>query len=130
MANILDKYSDTLNETMASPANPVVNAKAQRQHILRKRDIRAIKALTKALREHNKLVKEEVARRKAADAAEHEAATKQQTAESGRGQNGKDFLNKLGDAICKAVPRVLTALASSFFGWLIKRSTEKILKTS
>lgn len=112
MANLLDKYGDTTDE-VAVPVSESAG-KAERQPALSKKERKIFKALTKALRKHNKLLKEESERRR----AEEEAV---ETPARSKHDNGvRGFLVKLGDAICKAVPKLLTTLAPLAFGYFFK----------
>ena len=130
MANMLDKYVDAVDE-VAAPATESISktkAKAKRQRFLKKKEIRALKALAKAFRKHNELMEQEAARRKAEEDAAEKAVAKQASKnESDNGMRG--FLHKLGNAICKAVPGILTTLTTLIFGHFVKmRSTGKALQ--
>ena len=111
MANILENYNENLPAEEVTPGNENSSA----AEWFRK----------------NKLLKEEFEQKKAErEAAEAERAVAKQAADSGRGQDVKGFFNKLGDAICKAIPRVLTTLVPLLFGWLIKaRPTGRVPQT-
>lgn len=117
MANLLDNYNENLPCEEAVSSNENVNATKW----FRKRERKVLKAIRKMVKRQNKLLKEELNRKKAErEAAEAERTVAKQDADSGQGQDMRGFFNKLGDAICKAIPRVLTTLVPLFFGWLIK----------
>ena len=116
MADMLDKY-DVEDETTVPTGEPV--CKSERQRVLKKKDLKALKKLVKALRKQNKLRKQEAARRKAEEEAAEEAAAAKVSKD--KSNNGvRSFLVKLGDAICKAIPKVLTTLATLAFGFFFK----------
>lgn len=95
--------------------SPCVDATSQPKQKKRRGKHKALKALTKALKKHNKLLKKE----------QQQRDTEQQQQEDGIKKNNcrnvKGFLVKLGDAICKAVPAILTAFATAAIGCLFNR---------
>lgn len=123
MANILEKYSENLPGEEVIPDNE--NSGAAKWFYKRERKV--LKKIKKIVKRQNKLLKMELEQKRAErEAAEAEKATAaKQAAEANQGQDMKGFFNKLGDAICKAIPRVLTALVPAFFGWFIKKSARK-----
>ncbi len=127
MANILENYNENLPAEEVTPGNENSSA----AEWFRKRERKLLKAIRKMIKRQNKLLKEEFEQKKAErEAAEAERAVAKQAADSGRGQVVKGFFNKLGDAICKAIPRVLTTLVPLLFGWLIKaRPTGRVPQT-
>ena len=128
MANLLDNYNENL------PGEEVVsgNKNAAADKRFREKEQKVLNAIRKMVKRQNKLLKEELNRKKAErEAAEAERVAAKQTADSGQRQNVRGFFNKLGDAICKAIPRVLTTLVPLFFGWLIKvRPAGRVPQTS
>lgn len=117
MANLLDKYENTTGE-MVVPAGESAG-KAEQQPVLSKKERKIFKALAKALRKHNKLMKQEAERRRAEEEAT-EKANRRKDDSSTRG-----FFNKLGDAICKAIPKVLTAIATVALGFFFNRKPSR-----
>lgn len=117
MANLLDKYENTTGE-MVVPAGESAG-KAEQQPVLSKKERRIFKSLAKALRKHNKLLKQEAERRRAEEEAT-EKANRRKDDSSTRG-----FFNKLGDAICKAIPKVLTAIATVALGFFFNRKPSR-----
>jgi len=113
---MFDKYN-TPETAPVSAGEPVGKAKAKRQRILKKKEIRVLKNLAKAVRKHDKLMKQEAARRK----AEEEAAA--QTAKRKNGDDGKGFLNSFAKAICKALPQIVTAVVTGVLGFFFKRKS-------
>lgn len=63
MANLLDKYENTTGE-MVVPASESAG-KAEQQPALSRKEQKIFKALAKALRKHNRLLKQEAERRRA-----------------------------------------------------------------
>lgn len=123
MADIFDKYRDATDE-IAVPVSESAG-KAERQPMLRKKERKIFKALAKTLRKQNKLMKQEAERLQAKEETIVETATKD-TDKSKRDNGARGFLSKLGDAICKAVPKLLTTLATLAFGYLVNtRFTRK-----
>ena len=108
MANLLDKYENTTDE-MVVPASESAG-KAKQQPALSRKERKIFKALAKALRKHNKLMKQEAT----------EKANRRKDDSSTRG-----FFNKLGDAICKAIPKVLTAIATVALGFFFNRKPSR-----
>jgi len=106
MANMLDKYRDAV-DGMAVPSAESTG-KSKKQRVLKKKELRAIKSLAKALRKMNKLDAER--RKLEEDAAERAAVMRADTRKDSNEK--KNFLSKLGDAVCKAVPKILTTLAT------------------
>lgn len=124
MANILENYNENLPAEEVTPGNKNPSA----AEWFRKRERKLLKAIRKMVKRQNKLLKEELNRKKAErEAAEAERAVAKQAADSGQGQDMRGFFNKLGDAICKAIPRVLTTLVPLLFGWLIKARPARIV---
>lgn len=117
MANLLDKYENTTDE-MVVPASESAG-KAKQQPALSRKERKILKALAKALRKHNKLMKQEAERRRAEEEAT-EKANRRKDDSSTRG-----FFNKLGDAICKAIPKVLTAIATVALGFFFNRKPSR-----
>lgn len=117
MADIFDKYGDATDE-IAVPVSESAG-KAERQPMLRKKERKIFKALAKALRKQNKLLEQEAERRKAEEEAT-EKANRRKDDSSTRG-----FFNKLGDAICKAIPKVLTAIATVALGFFFNRKPSR-----
>lgn len=118
MASMLEKYRDVADELPApiddNETVEMSSSKAKRLDYYKKRELWVLKRLTKALRKQNKLLKMEAERRK----AEEEAAV---TAEKDKcDTRKKGFLKNLGDAICKAIPKVLTTLVTLAFGYFFK----------
>lgn len=107
MANMLDKYADTIDE-ISVPADEFDGKAVKRQDISRDELENIIKRLRKKLRKQKE-------RRKAAEKAAAERSEKQENSSRVMG-----FLSKLGDAICKAVPKVLTTLVTLAFGCFFK----------
>lgn len=124
MTNILENYNENLPAEEVTPGNKNPSA----AEWFRKRERKLLKAIRKMVKRQNKLLKEELERKKAErEAAEAERAVAKQAADSGQGQDMRGFFNKLGDAICKAIPRVLTTLVPLLFGWLIKARPARIV---
>lgn len=129
MADFLEKYSDTENAVNSPAKKTPCDYKLESR--LKKKDLKNLKRLTKAIRQHNKLLAQEAERRKAEEAVAAEAARLKAEEEakeadkrkSGRGVRG--FLTKLGDAICRAVPKVLTTLATLAFSWFVKNKLDR-----
>lgn len=117
MANLLDKYGNTTDE-IAVPAGEFAGT-AEQQPILTKKERRIFKNLAKAFRKYNRLMKQEAERRKAEEEAT-EKANRRKDDSSTRG-----FFNKLGDAICKAIPKVLTAIATVALGFFFNRKPSR-----
>ena len=117
MANLLDKYGNTTDE-IAVPAGEFAGT-AEQQPVLTKKERRIFKNLAKAFRKYNKLMKQEAERRRAEEEAT-EKANRRKDDSSTRG-----FFNKLGDAICKAIPKVLTAIATVALGFFFHRKPSK-----
>lgn len=112
MATILDKYENNTNE-IAVPVGESAG-KAEQRYALSRKERKIFKALAKALRKHNKLLKQEAERRR----AEEEAV--ETTARSKHDNGVRGFLVKFGDAVCKAVPKVLTTLVTLALGYFFK----------
>ena len=117
MATILDKYENNTNE-IAVPVGESAG-KAEQRCALSRKERKIFKVLAKALRKHNKLMKQEAERRKAEEEAT-EKANRRKDDSSTRG-----FFNKLGDAICKAIPKVLTAIATVALGFFFNRKPSR-----
>lgn len=118
MANIFDKYTDVPGEA-ATPINEPIS-KAERQRGLKKKDLKVLKKLAKALRKQNRLMKQEAEKRKADEEAANAKTATTEKANKDKSNNGvRGFLGKLGDAICKAMPKVLTTLATLAFGYFV-----------
>lgn len=117
MANLLDKYGNTTDE-IAVPAGEFAGT-AEQQPVLTKKERRIFKNLAKAFRKYNRLMKQEAERRKAEEEAT-EKANRRKDDSSTRG-----FFNKLGDAICKAIPKVLTAIATVALGFFFNRKPSR-----
>lgn len=117
MANMLDKYVETVDEA-AIPASKPIN-KAKRQLVLKKKELRVLKKLAKALRKQNRLMEQEAEKQKSEEEAAK--ATTTEKANKNKSNNGvRGFLGKLGDAVCKAIPKVLTTFATLAFGFFFK----------
>ena len=117
MATILDKYENNTNE-IAVPVGESAG-KAEQRCALSRKERKIFKALAKALRKHNKLMKQEAERRRAEEEAT-EKANRRKDDSSTRG-----FFNKLGDAICKAIPKILTAIATVALGFFFNRKPSR-----
>lgn len=117
MANLLDKYGNTTDE-IAVPAGEFAGT-AEQQPVLTKKERRIFKNLAKAFRKYNRLMKQEAERRRAEEEAT-EKANRRKDDSSTRG-----FFNKLGDAICKAIPKVLTAIATVALGFFFNRKPSR-----
>lgn len=117
MATILDKYENNTNE-IAVPVGESAG-KAEQRCALSRKERKIFKVLAKALRKHNKLMKQEAERRRAEEEAT-EKANRRKDDSSTRG-----FFNKLGDAICKAIPKVLTAIATVALGFFFNRKPSR-----
>lgn len=127
MANLLDKYGNIADE-VAVPVSESAG-KAGQQLALSKKERKIFKALAKALRKHNKLMKQEAARRETEEEATKTAA--KDTDKRKRDNGTRGFLDKLGDAICKAIPKLLTTLATLAFGYFVnKRFAGKALQVA
>lgn len=114
MPTMFDKYDDNLDDATVTAQEQICKAN---KRLLKKKDRRAIKSLTKAIRQQNKLIEQEAERRRAEEAMKSE---KFKTA------NGAGcFLSKLGDAVCKAVPKILTTIVTLAFGWFVKAKFDK-----
>jgi len=117
MANIANKYVDATSERSVSADKPRYN-KDYRQRVLKRKELRAIKKLAKCIRKYNKLQEQEAARREAEEDNTKKAPEKVNKRKVDSGAGG--FFRKLGDAICKAVPMILTALAKVAFDHFLK----------
>lgn len=117
MATLLDKYENTTGE-ITVPAGEFAGT-AEQQPVLTKKERRIFKNLAKAFRKYNRLMKQEAERRKAEEEAT-EKANRRKDDSSTRG-----FFNKLGDAICKAIPKVLTAIATVALGFFFNRKPSR-----
>ncbi len=109
MANMFEGYENEASEPAVEP-----DSETKERIGLSKKDRKIFKALAKALKRQNKLLKREVTQRKAEEAA---VATVDKRKHD-RGVKG--FLKNLGDAICKAIPKVLTTLTTLAFGYFFK----------
>ena len=118
MANLLDKYGNIADE-VAVPASESVG-KAKQRAWLKKKELRAIKALTKALRQRNKLMKQEAERRKAGEEAAAEKAAKRKSGDDSRG-----FLGGFAKAICKVLPQIVTAAVTAVLGFFFHRKPSR-----
>lgn len=117
MANLLDKYGNIADEVTVPVSESA--GKAERQPTLSKKERKIFKALAKALRKHSKLMQQEAARRKAEEESVEMTAKVPAKAKPDHGAKG--FLEKLGDAICKAIPKLLTTVATLAFGYLVNK---------
>lgn len=116
MANLLDKYGNIADEVTVPVSESA--GKAERHPTLSKKERKIFKALAKALRKHSKLMQQEAARREAEEESVEMTAKVPAKAKPDHGVKG--FLEKLGDAICKAIPKLLTTLAPLAFGFFFK----------
>lgn len=117
MANMLDKYTENVDEAAVPTSEPI--SKFERQRVLKEKELRALRKLAKAFRKYNKRLKQdEEKRRTEEEAAKKAAAEKANKSRNNSGVRG--FLNKLGDAICKAVPKLLTTIATVALGFFFK----------
>lgn len=121
MANMLEKYRDTTDEV----ATPVCEStgKAQQRTWFKKKELRAIKALAKALRQRNQLLKQELELKKIetatveANADEGKKSKKRKDSEDSK---EKGFLASLGKEIGKALPKIIAAVATGVLGLIAK----------
>lgn len=121
MANMLEKYTDTSSEEFVKSASePAESLKAKRQRFFKKKELRVLKALEKAVRKHNKLMKQEAARRQAEEEAAEKAAA-EKAAKRKNDNDEKGFLSNFAKAICKALPQIVTAVVTGVLGFLLKR---------
>lgn len=117
MANIFDIYPDVPEETTTPVNGPI--SKAERQRVLKKKELKVLKKLAKALRKQNRLMKQEAEKRKAGEEAAKADTTEK--ANKDKINNGvRGFLGKLADAVCKAVPKLLTTVATVALGFFFK----------
>lgn len=132
MSNLLDKYVDTTDET-AVPASDSVS-KAKQRTWFEKKELRAIKALAKALRQRNKLLKQELELRKAETAtveANTDEGKKSQKRKDNEDSKEKGFLASLGKEIGKALPKVIVAVVTGVLGFFFKhKSSGKALQAA
>lgn len=132
MSNLLDKYVDTTDET-AVPASDSVG-KAKQRTWFEKKELRAIKALAKALRQRNKLLKQELELRKAETAtveANTDEGKKSQKRKDNEDSKEKGFLASLGKEIGKALPKVIVAVVTGVLGFFFKhKSSGKALQAA
>lgn len=132
MSNLLDKYVDTTDET-AVPASGAVGKSKQRTWF-EKKELRAIKALAKALRQRNKLLKQELELRKAETAtveANTDEGKKSQKRKDNEDSKEKGFLASLGKEIGKALPKVIVAVVTGVLGFFFKhKSSGKALQAA
>ena len=119
MANLLDKYENTTGE-MVVPASESAG-KAKQQPALSRKERKIFKALAKALRKHNKLMKQEAERRK----AEEEAAAKAAAEKAAKRKNGGGFLGGFTKVICKVLPQIVTAAVTAVLGFFFHRKPSK-----
>lgn len=128
MSSLFEKYDDVDETTVTAKEQ---YCKVSKKRLLRKKDRKKIKKLTKALCKHNELMEQEAERRKAEEEAAAEAARLKAQEEAKEVEKRKSakgavgFLTKLGDAVCKAVPKVLTTLVTLAFGWFVKAKFDK-----
>ncbi len=101
---------------IAEAASPRIDADSQPKPKKCRGKHKALKSLTKALKKHNKLLQKEQQRRDASQQQED-------SIKKNNYRNTKSFLAKLGDAICKAVPAILTAFATAAISCLFNRKT-------
>jgi len=109
LADLFEGYTDEASEPVVEP-----DSETKKRIGLSKKERKIFKALAKALKRRNKLLKQEMKQRKAEEAA---VATVDKRKHD-RGVKG--FLKNLGDAICKAIPKVLTTLTTLAFGYFFK----------
>lgn len=109
MANLFEEYTDEASEPAIEP-----DSETKERKELSQKELKIFKALAKALKRQNKLLKQEMKQRKAEEAAVATADKRKHN----RGVKG--FLKNLGDAICRAVPKILTTLTTLAFGYLFK----------
>lgn len=119
MATLLDKYENTTGE-ITVPAGESAG-KAEQQPVLTKKERKIFKALAKALRKHNKLLKQEAERRK----AEEEAAAKAAAEKAAKRKNGGGFLGGFTKVICKVLPQIVTAAVTAVLGFFFHRKPSK-----
>ena len=120
MTNLLDKYENTTGE-MVVPASESAG-KAKQQPALSRKERKIFKALAKALRKHNKLMKQEAERRR----AEEEAAAKAAAEKAAKRKNGAwGFLGGFTKVICKVLPQIVTAAVTAVLGFFFHRKPSK-----
>lgn len=122
MANLLDKYENTTGE-MVVPAGESAG-KAEQQPVLSKKERRIFKSLAKALRKHNKLLKQEAERRKAEEEATARTAA-EKAAKRKSGDDGKGFLGGFTKVICKVLPQIVTAAVTAVLGFFFHRKPSR-----
>lgn len=120
MSNLLDKYENTTGE-MVVPASEFAG-KAEQQPALSRKERKIFKALAKALRKHNKLMKQEAERRR----AEEEAAAKAAAEKAAKRKNGAGgFLGGVTKVICKVLPQIVTATVTAVLGFFFHRKPSR-----
>ena len=120
MANLLDQYGNIADEVTVPVSESV--GKAERQPTLSKKERKIFKALAKALRKHNKLMKQEAERRR----AEEEAAAKAAAEKAAKRKNGAGgFLGGFTKVICKVLPQIVTATVTAVLGFFFHRKPSK-----
>lgn len=114
---MLDGYPDLDEEVTVPDDKPVGKGKKPKKG-RKKKNWKILKELNKNLCKHNKLLKQESARRKAEEESAARAAAEQP--DQRKNSNGlSQFLGDLGRAVCKAAPKVLTALATAAFNFFV-----------
>ena len=125
MATLLDKYENTTGE-ITVPAGESAG-KAEQQPVLTKKERKIFKALAKALRKHNKLLKQEAERRK----AEEEAAAKAAAEKAAKRKNGAwGFLGGFTKVICKVLPQIVTAAVTAVLGFFFSKPSRRTLRAA
>lgn len=120
MATILDKYENNTNE-IAVPVGESAG-KAEQRCALSRKERKIFKVLAKALRKHNKLMKQEAERRR----AEEEAAAKAAAEKAAKRKNGAGgFLGGFTKVICKVLPQIVTATVTAVLGFFFHRKPSK-----
>lgn len=115
MSNFMEKYSDTPVE-VAEPTSESP-AKSTQRAWFKKKELRAIKALTRALRKRNKLLEQELELRKS------KAETVEANADDGKRNkdgNEKGFFANLGKEIGKNLPKVIVGAVTGILGFIAK----------
>lgn len=120
MANLLDKYGNIADEVTV-PASESAG-KAEQQPALSRKEQKIFKALAKALRKHNRLLKQEAERRR----AEEEAAAKAAAEKAAKRKNGAGgFLGGFTKVICKVLPQIVTAAVTAVLGFFFHRKPSR-----
>ena len=124
MADMFGNYPNAEEESVTPTPRSTRRDKWKRKQ--KEKELKILKALAKAMKKRNKLMEQGLEQRRIEREAAVDKAAAEMVASNKKEQGNKGFLYDLGKGFAKAIPVMLTTLATAVIGFFFRPNPSKL----